>query len=230
VTATDAGTAIVWGGDTTADDGTNTSELGELLTGWDGTPASAPMVMNAASETRPYRAFHGAALAGDGALIVWGGFRMTTATALNPVTQVVQRIATPLSSAVATTLANDTVATANGYGAAVAVGDGDVVMGGGNCGTDLACATGETWRYSVVSGAAAKTGALGVPRYGLALTLLADGTVLATGGLSATPAAIADLELYEPRGAADDPLMRAPGTVLMPCAVVEGATDGGGPD
>jgi hypothetical protein len=246
VTALSADQLLVWGGDPTAGDGTGTAELGELLTSWTTAPSTQALTIDATGQGGPHRAFHAAALAGDGSVIVAGGFRMEVGVATTPVTQVVQRLSTPTAMLLVTTLADETMATPAGYGAALRLLDGDVLIAGGNpdplaagCAPEnmgLACATGLALRFDTATTTIAATGSLGVPRYGHQLSLLADGTVAATGGLAVTTGgslhAAVDIELYEPRGAADDPLLpeivRAPGDVartgvgepLAPCSVV----------
>lgn len=251
VTAVDADTLIVWGGDPTAGVALETPEVAEAFTAWSTTPASSAVVLDAAGAQGPHRAFHGAALAGDGSVILGGGFRMDMGAALVPVASTYQRFV-PATSTLTELADLGAGATPGGYKTALALADGDVLFAGGNpdptaagCATTdqgLVCANAEAWRYDTASSAIARTGDLGVPRYGLALTTLADGTILASGGLAPSGAAlraVADLELYEPRGAADDPLLpsitRVPGDVartaggdpLAPCAVVVEYIDAG---
>jgi hypothetical protein len=251
VTAIAPGQLLVWGGDVTAGDMLLNPELGELLTDWNGTPAVAAIALAGGSEQGPHRAFHAAALAGDGAVIVAGGYRMDLDATVGPVGSVMQRLQDPGASLIATTLLDGTLASPAGYLAAVSLGDGDVLAAGGNpdavaagCLPDaggLICATSQALRYDNATTTAAVTGAMGVPRYGLALTVLPDGTVIATGGLTVIAGALhaaADLEIYEPRGTTADPLLpeitRAPGDVARntggdpaaPCTVIVGA-DGG---
>ena len=251
VTALSADELLVWGGDPTAGDGTGTAEVGEILTAWSTAPATRALTIEAAGQQGPHRAFGAAALAGDGSVIVAGGFRMDVGVAIDPVGAVVQRLSTPAATLLIETLADASIATPAGHGAALALADGDVLVAGGNpdptaagCATDhlgLVCATAEAWRYDSQTAALAPSGPLGVPRYGHQLTLLGDGTVAATGGLAVTPGgalhALLDVELLEPRGAADDPLLpdivRAPGDIartatgdpLAPCAVVTQVLD-----
>jgi hypothetical protein len=246
VTALSADELLVWGGDPAAGDGTGTAEVGEILNAWSTAPGTAAITFDAAGETGPHRAFHAAALAGDGSVIVAGGFRMEVGVATTPVGAVVQRLSAPTGALLATTLADASVATPAGYGAAVRLGDGDVLAAGGNpdpatagCAVEnmgLVCAVAQAWRYDSGAGALAPTGPLGVARYGHQLSLLGDGTVAATGGLAVSAAGtlhgVVDVELYEPRGAGDDPLLpdivREPGDVartgvgepLAPCDVV----------
>ncbi|MCB9563830.1 MAG: hypothetical protein H6708_25835 [Kofleriaceae bacterium] len=255
VTALGPDELLVWGGDVTSGVMTETPEVGELLTGWTTTPTAAALTIDGAGEVGPPRAFHTATRAGDGAVIVAGGFRMAAGVALTPVTSVIQRIAIAGGTATLTTLADGTVATAAGYRAAVVLADGDVLISGGNpdpvaagCAPELqglGCAIGEAWRYDSATATVAATGGLGVPRYGHQMTMLGDGMVLVTGGLAAgadaaTLRALADVEIYEPRGTADDPLrpqtVRAPGDVVRgtdgapqaPCGVVTVYDDDGG--
>ncbi len=254
VTALDANRLLVWGGDVGAGDGSGTAEVGELLASWSTSPASAPLSIDPAGEAGTHRAFHAAAVAGDGSVILGGGFRMLVNDALDVAPEVVQRVAVGAAMQTITTLLDDAAATAAGYTAAATLPDGDVLITGGNPapgtgGCDpgangLPCAIAQALRYDSATGAIAATGPLGVPRYGHRSTTLADGRVLVTGGLAvgATPTtlrAVIDVELYEPRGAADDPLLpaivRAPGDVarteggepLAPCEVVVRYDDAG---
>lgn len=242
--ALDADTVLVWGGDPTAGVTGQTPELGERFTAWSSAPAASALTLDPSSDVGPHRAFHAAARAGDGALIFGGGFQMDQGNALTPVVATLQRLD-------GTTLLLQTLAdlgagaTPAGYGAAATVPDGDVLLAGGNpdatalgCSTadqSLICSIPDAWRYDSATALAARTGDLGVPRYAHALTLLADGTVLVSGGLTPSGTglrAVTDLELYESRGLADDPLLpaidRDPGDVarttsgapLAPCTVV----------
>jgi hypothetical protein len=255
VTALDADRLLVWGGDVTADDGTGEAEVGELLVSWSTAPASASLSIDAAGEAGTHRAFHAAALAGDGAVIIGGGFTITNGgVALVHEPRVVQRVVPGATMQTITTLADDTAVAAFGYGAAATLPDGDVLLTGGNpdatvagCATDhqgLPCSTAQALRYDTATGMIGPTGALGVPRYGHRMTALADGMILVSGGLSlgdtaTTLRALPDVELYEPRSAADDPLLpeivRAPGDVartqggdpLAPCDVIVVYDDAG---
>lgn len=249
VTALDADRLLVWGGDTTAGVPMATPELGELLIGWAGTPAAQPLTFDPTSATAPHRAFGAAALAGDGAVILYGGFLLDQGAALAPVPQVLQRFAAPAGAVILTDLVQAPDLAPVGYGAALALADGDVLVAGGNpdataAGCDpahqgLVCASAQAHRYDAASMAAIATGALGVARYGARLAPLGDGTVVASGGLGellGTLHALVDLEIYEPRGTADDPLgdgVRAAGDVarddagapLAPCEVVTTLVD-----
>jgi len=253
VTPLSADQLLVWGGDPTAGDGTGTAEVGELLRAWSTAPAAQALTLDPTGLAGPHRAFHAAALAGDGSVIIAGGFRMEVGAATVAVNPVIQRLATPAGTALLTTIADAAAALPHGYGAALALADGDVLTAGGNpepaaagCPPEqqgLVCATGQAFRYDSGTQAIAPTGALGVSRYGHQLSLLDDGTVAVTGGLSVAPGnnlqAILDVELYEPRGAADDPLLpqivRDPGDVartgvgepLAPCTVVIDYPDAG---
>ena len=246
VTALSADQLLVWGGDPTAGDGTMTAELGELFTAWSTAPSTQQLTIDAAGANGPDRAFHAAALAGDGSVIIAGGFRMSVGVATIPVTATVQRLTNPTGMLLITTIADSAVATPAGYGAALRILDGDVLIAGGNpdpvtegCPPEnqgLVCAIGQALRYDSGTATIAATGSLGVARYGHQLSLLSDGTVAATGGLAVGTAgglhAVLDVELYEPRGLGDDPLLpeivRMPGDVartgigepLAPCAVV----------
>jgi hypothetical protein len=232
-------TVLVWGGDVTAGDVALNPELGELLTGWPETPGTAQVTLDGASpDNGPFRAFGAAALAGDGSVIVGGGYRMDLDTALVPVGAVLQRLENPGGAISASTLLNGSAASPGGYTAAVTLVDGDVLVAGGapdptDC-TLNPCALPQALRYDRTAATGAVTGAMGVARYGLALTVLRDGTVLASGGITnGNPlAASPDLEIYEPRGTADDPLapdiVRDPGDVardtdgnpVASCAVI----------
>jgi hypothetical protein len=169
---------------------------------------------------------------------------MDMGTAIDPVGAVVQRIAAPAGTAIVTTLLDGTAATPTGYPAAVTVPDGDVLASGGvpdavaaSCAPEnqgLICASPQALRYDAATAAAAVTGSLGVPRYGHAMTVAADGTVVVTGGLGTIAGALtalADVEIYEPRGTADDPLGapagRPPGEALSPCTIVVEGVDAG---
>ncbi|HTJ46468.1 MAG TPA: hypothetical protein VL463_30390, partial [Kofleriaceae bacterium] len=124
-----------------------------------------------------------------------------------------------------------------GYVAAVTLPDGDVLATGGDpddgIGTCMdasgrACALAQAWRYPAAGGAGAQIAPLQIARYGHRMTVLADGTVLVTGGLgparlgtAGQVAALGDAELFEWRGAADDPIADlAPLIVRSPADVV----------
>lgn len=245
VTALSADQLLVWGGDPTAGDTVQTPELGELLTAWSTAPSTQALTIDPAGAGGPHRAFHAAALAGDGSVIVAGGFRMNLGNATTPVGSPIQRLTMPAGMLLITTIADGAVATPAGYGAALRIPDGDVLIAGGNpdpvtegCPPEnqgLVCAIGQALRYDSGTATIAATGSLGVARYGHQLSLLSDGTVAATGGLAVGAGglhAVLDVELYEPRGLGDDPLLpeivRDPGDVartgvgepLAPCAVV----------
>ncbi len=248
VTALAADRLLVWGGDISTGDGTDTDEVGELLVSWATAPASAPLSIDPGGEAGTARAFHTAALAGDGAVILGGGFRMQLAQALTPAAEVVQRVLPGGTTQTIATLADATTALAFGYGASVTLPDGDVLLAGGNpdatiagCATDaqeLVCATDQALRYETANGTLRAVGALGVARYGHRITVLVDGMALVSGGLAvgaaaATLRALPDVELFKERGAADDPLLpaivRAAGDVartadgepLAPCTLID---------
>ena len=215
MTPLDVNRALVWGGDFGADASMMIGEPGELISGLPGAPAAEQVTPTSAGGER---AFHAAARTGDGLVVIAGGFQLDLGVALDPAPTAGVELAIADAAVTGTPVAGP----AGGWPAAVTVPGGDVVVTGGNPALDnltcadavggATCALAGAWRYPSAGGASTLLGPMQVARYGHRLTLLADGTVLVTGGLApsaSTPGdleALADGELLEPRTAADNPI------------------------
>ncbi len=236
-TALDPATALVWGGVVSEPPG----PIGERLMGLEPGAVPSSTALSFVGDPPTPRAHHAAAAAGDGSVIVAGGFAPSAAEpVLAPV--LAQRIVLSEPPAVQ----NLAVVGGNGavplaYPSATAVLGGDVVIAGGNpaLGTEgcsgasggLVCATGRGYRFQLAQLVLAEVGQLIVPRYGHQLTAVADGTVLVTGGLTATGEElrfVGDVERFDPRDESYDPIAdlapevtRASGETAAPCVLVE---------
>ncbi len=189
-------------------------EVGEVIGGLPAAPTAQALTF---ANPGGHRIFHAAARTGGGAIVIAGGFALDMGAAGGPAAPAA--IELTLAAGVATGAEVD--GPAGGYPAALTLAGGDVLVTGGDPAVDtagcgdavsttggVACALAGAWRYPSAGGAGAMTGAMQVARYGHRLTRLADGTVLVNGGL--TPAvtapfdgairAVADAELFEPRG------------------------------
>jgi hypothetical protein len=211
------GSALVWGGHLPplADVAT---AAGERLTGLGGSPASSPLVLSQASAAPTPRAFHRMIPIGADRFLVAGGFAISMGLARGPDPQVAQLVDIGAQVTVFDVQAPGGAAVGVGYPGLVGLGAGDALLSGGNppighpgCPVDdtgLVCSVGDAYRYRAATGQLEPTEALLVRRYGHASTVLPDGTVAITGGLraSGTLAVISDVEIYDPRGADDDPL------------------------
>jgi hypothetical protein len=239
-TPLDAARVLEWGGDV----GAAPTEAGEALAGLPSAPAAQQLTITSGGGDR---AFHAAAITGAGLVVVAGGFTVAGSGA----TAAVADPGVELTVNGATVTGADVGGPAGGYPAAITLPDGDVLATGGDpdgntafCTdtTGVACALDDAWRYPSAGGAGVHGPPMQIARYGHRLTLLADGTVLVTGGLAGarlgTPgqvAALLDAERYEWRSAADDPIgdlaplvTREPGDVVrdgsgaprFPCRVI----------
>jgi hypothetical protein len=248
VTALSPTEALVWGGDLTATPAA--VRAGDRLSGLDGAPVLSAGPLGAG----PNRAFHAATRFDTGVLVV-GGLTVTAGAiadaAFAPFVQVVDR------TALTPSIIDLPGAVATAYPAAVTLAGGDVLLSGGAsigvCASTLSCPSAQSIRIRRDDGGGGgprpeATSSPGLARYGHRLTRLPDGTVLVTGGFSpaVTPdqiRAVRDAELFDPHGAADDPiadlgLARAAGDVarstggepLAPCTLIGGGGGGGGGD
>ena len=110
------------------------------------------------------------------------------------------------------------------YHAAVPLAGGDALLLGGastTCAGGGLCATAAVYRYGATTGTLARGASpMLTARFGHAVTLLDDGTVLVTGGLTSqgtAPIAPSSAELYvPPPSAGQDQFGRAPGEVSGP--------------
>ncbi len=230
-TALDADTALLWGGHIPPLT-TPPSPPGERLTGMSGTLAVQALTIDGASTTPTQRAFHAAARSGDGSVIIAGGFAITAAGATAPDPLFAQRVRVDT-----TTLVSDLTvdgATPAGFPDALALPGGDVLITGGSpaagsadCAptdTGLGCVAAGAYLYRSASTALEAGAAMVRPRYGHRTLLLADGTVMVTGGLGLRGAVevVDDVEIYDPRTA--DPIADlAPGIVREPGDVARDA-------
>ena len=227
LTALGNGQGLVWGG------GTTTDPVGELVSGLDTKPLSQPVSATGAIVTR----FHTATLVPDQAtptVLVTGGFEVTAGGVANqpPIASSAVR-QLEVQGGVVTP---GTVPFGSGYPAVAACTDASryrpagwesaqplprgrvLVMGGtpspgggsSHCPDcpDVAsalCALGQASLYE--NGTLNATGKLQVPRFGHATTVLADGSILVSGGIgnqtagTDTPTAVflTDLEIYNGR-------------------------------
>ncbi|HTM19838.1 MAG TPA: hypothetical protein VL172_05000 [Kofleriaceae bacterium] len=233
LTPLDADDALLWGGHIPPA-ATPPSPPGERLVTLASAPAAQALTFDGASAAAAQRAFHAAARAGDGSVIVAGGFTIDAAGALVPEPRFGQRIQAGAMVLVSDLAITDAVPA--GYLAALSLPGGDVLISGGNPAIDdagciaadpgIGCATGAAYLYHDASTALARTGVLVRPRYGQQTTLLADGTVLVSGGLGIGGAleVVDDAEIYDPRTA--DPLVDlAPGVTRLPGDVARDGAD-----
>lgn len=232
VTPLDDTTALIWGGDVLHNVSGAVGEPGEVIGGLPATPAAQALTFTSPGG---HRVFHAAARAGGGAVVIAGGFALDGGVALGVAAPAA--VALTITGGAATGAALD--GPAGGYPAALALAGGDVLATGGDPGVDtlgcgdaatttggVACALAGAWRYPAAGGAPTAIAPMQLARYGHRLTRLADDTVLVTGGLAPALAAdpignlraLADAELFEGHGTADDPtadlgLYRQPGDV-----------------
>ncbi len=230
------GSALLWGGQLDSAPSGLVQDAGELLLGLDtSSPTSSTLAFTGPVTPSP-RAFHQAARAGDGSVLVVGGFLIASdGRALAPSTIHAQRLELgPVPELSDVAVAGGGAGVPAGYLGAVALADGDVLVCGGNpelghagCPQDIAglvCSLPDVLRYRTSSSAFERAGDLIVGRYGHAITRLADGKVLITGGIHASGSALevlADAELFDPRELDDDPIAdlgpaieRAPGDIV----------------
>jgi len=246
------GTALLWGGHLDSAPTGLVQYAGEFLLDLDtSSPTTSALTFTGAVAPAP-RAFHQAARAGDGSVLVVGGFSIASdGTALTPSPIHAQRLQLEMQPSVSDVgVAGGGAGVPAGYLGAVGLADGDVLVAGGNpdlgyggCAADfsgLLCSIPDVFRYRTSLAAFERSSNLVVDRYGHALARLADGTVLVTGGLHAgngTLAVVADAELFDPRETEDDPIAdlapdieRAAGDIardstgepIAECAVVAG--------
>jgi hypothetical protein len=94
-------------------------------------------------------------------------------------------------------IATGSMATARRFHTATLLGNGKVLVAGGEDGGSTAFASAEL--YDPTSGTFSPTGSMTVPRVGHSATLLSNGKVLITGGTSnSTEVAVTSAELYDP--------------------------------
>ncbi|WP_428263862.1 kelch repeat-containing protein [Haliangium sp.] len=248
-TILDDGRALMWGGHLGAAEADRGPLTGEFLDRLDSdAPRGLPAIYTGVT-ARP-RAFHEAALAGDGSVLVAGGFDISA-----------EGVAVTRSVIFAQRLVVDgtTVQVANvdvggeppptaAYPALSTLPNGDVLITGGNpdpaaagCATGaggLVCSRDLAFVYRTdLRGLVALAPGLLRPRYGHRQTVLDDGTVLVTGGVSDAGGqleVLVDAEIFVPVPVGEDDLGRAPGQVardpagqaIAPCEVIAGDSAG----
>lgn len=250
VTALDDGRALIWGGHLAASEDSEPALVtGELVDDLDtDAPATVALALEGAAPTP--RAFHSAVLVagegvpdGRGGVLALGGFDITAVgVAVTPAAILAQHLAVDEGATVTVRnvdLVDGTTPPGAAYVAAAPLPGGDVLVTGGNPGPDAGCATGAaglvcsrglTYRYRADVQRFEAAAGLVRERYGHRATLLADGTVLVTGGLAVVDGqlqVLRDAEIYTLADA--DPLDRAPGQVaqepggtpVAPCLVLD---------
>ncbi|HUH01900.1 MAG TPA: hypothetical protein VML75_07875, partial [Kofleriaceae bacterium] len=244
------GQVLVWGGNLRLAPLITERNFGELLSGFGVAPASQPLTIAAARQPIQ-RAFHRAVVLSGGDVLVAGGYAIAADdSARDPVLATVERLTVGAEiSAIEITGAEPV-----GLLDAVLLPNGDVLLSGGDPSlaadgcplepTGLSCSTAAAYRFITGAGTLAPTASMVRARYGHRGVVLPDGRVLITGGLHAAAAlqVIRDAEIYDPRGATDDPIadlrpeiVRSPGDLardwqslepVSPCAIIElDATD-----
>jgi hypothetical protein len=243
------GRALLWGGQLLAAEAERAALAGELLAGLaeGATPSSQPLVLSPDGAVPAARLAHTAVATGPGAVLVAGGFTIA-ADARTPEPVFAQLVTVAGATTSVATVTGDPTTPA-GFPASIALPGGGALITGGNPAvghgtcplTDagLLCALAEAHRLVPAPLGLARAPDLTVARYGHRLTRLDDGSVLVTGGLhpiGETLVALADVERYDPAGAAVDPLAdlaplvtRAPadlargpdGDPVGPCAIIE---------
>lgn len=243
VTALNDGSALVWGGNVDSPDMETVPQAGELITnlGDAETPVAMLMMYSVAGDLPTARLFHAAVRAGDGSVVIAGGY------AIAPM------LSASLDGVFAQRIAAGTTATVNnlpiiGGGAAdpavyvdaVALPDGDVLISGGSpaigigacpdTANGLLCTTTSAYRYRVDAAALAVPEApMLVGRYGHRSVALAGGTVLVTGGFASDGVSlrvVSDAEVFDPREEQDDPLAGlGPEVTRLPGDVARAGTE-----
>jgi hypothetical protein len=236
VTHLDLDRALVLGGNVSSPAMSEATQVGHLLTGVSsGIPGVTELTIDAMAPPPP-RAFHTAVAVGPSRVLVTGGFVVASGTAIDPALPFSYLVEVdPMSTqAVVTDLPFD--ADPAGYADAIPILGGDVLITGGSPATSFSCpgepmasylcALEDAHRFVRASETLIPLDPMIVPRWGHRMALLADATVLVTGGLRYDGGlfVVPDAELWNPRTeafdpAADDPailggtMMRAPGDI-----------------
>jgi hypothetical protein len=235
VTGLADGSALVWGGNIGSPAVDTTIQAGELITGLGEaeTPASMLMGYSVAGDLPTPRLFHAAARAGDGSVIVAGGYGIDPMLASETLDGVFAQRIVASGTATVTTLQvlGGGAAEPAVYVDAVALADGDILLSGGSpaigvgvcpdTAKGLLCVTADAYRYGVDGGALEVPDApMLIGRYGHRNVVLDNGTVLVTGGFGTdgiTLRVLADAEVFDPREEEDDPLAPlAPAVTRLP--------------
>jgi hypothetical protein len=231
LTDIDGTSALLWGGGLQPIMDVSL-QAGELLVALGGSaPSSSALTLN--GSTPAQRAWHAAARAGDGSVLVAGGFLITGGAAVTPQPVFVQQLVVGATTTIADVAVTGGAATPVGYPASITLADGSVLISGGNpglgvggCSMDaggLVCSVDNAYRFRTTSSQLEQAAPLAVSRYGHRMTRLPDGTVLISGGLHGsdnTLRVLADNEIFDPRTELDDPIsdlapaiQRSPGDI-----------------
>jgi hypothetical protein len=223
--------ALVWGGNLGSPAGMETAQVGNLLAGLGGAAPTTSLVTFDAMGVQPAaRAFHAAAAIDVNDVLIVGGYQVAGGSTGEPVSPFAERLTFPANDAVAVVQTVDAPgATAVGYLEATPMLGGDILVTGGNpalgaLGTPCPdgtinfplCATADVWRYHKESGSMAAVDKMKTPRWGHRVAVLADGTLLVTGGFMNAMThlyVVRAAEVYNPRTEAEDAAADALGTL-----------------
>ena len=253
VTALDDGGALVWGGNLGSLAADASVEAGELIAGLAEaqTPVAMLMGYSAAGDAPTPRVFHAAARAGDGSVVVAGGY----AIAPNLMALAIEGVFAQRITAGGTATVRSLAILGGGapdpavYVDVTALADGDVLITGGSpaigvglCPDTLGgavCTTSAAYRYRLGNDSLSEpVGQLLIARYGHRTVVLPNGTALITGGIASDGISLrvlSDAEVFDPRDEQDDPLAvlapeitrlpgdvaRAQGEPVAPCTLIE---------
>jgi len=236
-TALNDGSVLVWGGQLQSADADLLANSGERLIGLGATPNSAALSFSALGMQPTPRLHHAATRAGDGRIVVAGGYRIAQNRADDVDPTFVQVLAYDGQIQVSEpSTTSGITAIGAGYPAAVGLGNGDVLISGGNADTiaagcagavhPLACSTAAAYRFEQTTDKLNDVPELQVSRFGHRMTLLPGGAVLVSGGLHAQGQSLLllpDLEVFNPTTTTtnlldDVGVMRQPGDIARTSA------------
>jgi hypothetical protein len=213
--------ALVWGGNLGSAAGAEVTEVGNVLSGFAGAPATALATFDAMGMQPAARAFHAAVSLGLEDVLVVGGYQVAGGSTGEPMAPFAERVRFPAGGAAAVIeVVSPAGAIPVGYLDAVPLlGDGALVTGGnpalGMLGAPCPdgtinfplCAVNDAWRWDPLGNALVRADSMKSPRWGHASAVLLDGTVLITGGFRNEGNklfVVRAAEVYNPRTEARD--------------------------
>ena len=239
LTTLDANRALVFGGDMSQVAPNESAHAAEVVNGIGtgsvtSTPLTVPMTASVLAT-----AFHTSVLLDDGSVGIIGGFLVQGGVAINT------NDAAPLQRVKPDALGNLTTVTVPaggfigvGYHASTLVPEATALLVSGGSpamstmGCGLLCSTQDAYLIDKTSFQVRSTHKLAVGRYGHQQSLLADGTVLVTGGMRLQPGKndapgllLDSVEVFNPHDAMFDRINLAPFSLARPAGVALGDAD-----